>query len=67
MSEVLNDLLVNYLDEIRACFKVPVKVTLLVRVPSMEDADSYLTNDQPEEAIAAMRRLSTSPQESTDG
>lgn len=45
-----------HLNAIGAHFKAP-KITLVVRNPTLEDADLILTDDEPRAAIAAIWRL----------
>ena len=53
----LHENLSDDLDRIGRHFKNPVKITLIVRNPGMGDADVYLTDDDFELAIAAVRSL----------
>lgn len=51
------------LDEIAKLYSDDVKMTLIVRVPSKPDGsrDTLLMDDDPEQAIAAMRSLLADP------
>jgi hypothetical protein len=45
------------LEDIRALFKTKTKITLIVRSPSLEDADVIISDDDFELAIQAVRQL----------
>ncbi len=47
------------LEKIEALFAEPVKVSVIIRNPAHPDSsrDCYVSNDTPDEAIAAIRRV----------
>ena len=49
----------NHAGEIASFFKHGAKVTILVRNPSVEDADVLVTDDVIDSAIAALEKLKT--------
>lgn len=55
----LHDDLSRDLERIAKRFKPGAKLTLVVRHPSLSDADVVLTDDDTEAAIAAIRKLET--------
>ena len=50
--------LAEILEQVERCFTGPTKVTLLVRTPKLADGGVLIGNDDPEIAIAEIRRLS---------
>ena len=45
------------LDEIRALFTVPVKITVLVRTPDLDDGGAIVSDDDLDSAVAEIARL----------
>lgn len=42
---------------IRSLFQVPVKITIVIRVPGLKRGDTVFGDDDPAEAIEAIRRV----------
>jgi hypothetical protein len=53
----------GYMDRIVKLFKPGAKITVIVRSPDYADRDFIMSDDDLEEAIAALRRRNGTPEE----
>lgn len=56
--EIVRNVVSNSMDDILENFKQPAKITILVRRPGFPEQDFCLSNDDPKEAILALKRRS---------
>lgn len=47
----------HHMNDIVRMFKVPVKITVVVRTPTLEDGGVLMGNDDPDLVIAEIRKL----------
>lgn len=57
LTEEVAKVIGQHLAEIKKLYKYPVKITIVIRNPGLFDADLVMSNDNTEDAIAAMRHL----------
>jgi hypothetical protein len=51
----------HHLLDLATYFKPGIKMTLLIRVPFLEDGDVYISDDEPELVKAAIDKLNKRP------
>lgn len=55
-TELLQQVISNYITEIRRLFKCDIQVTVVCRDPANPDGGCMVGNDEPEDVIAEIKR-----------